>query len=261
MADNQKTNPTASKIIVNADDFGLNERNSKAIAEAFDKGLITDTTVLANGEYLDEALTLAREKGFFKKLGVHLNLTEGEPLTEDIKGCPRFVTDGRFNKVYNQNRTSPLKKAEKAAIEKELDAQISRLEAAGVKLTHADSHHHIHTAVFVAPIAERVCKAHGINKMRLHRNLGNINAVKRFVKKKHNRRLRKQGFITTDYFAYVMDIRDSEIPDNTEIMVHPDFDKDGVLIDRRGMENGFPIGYPLPDFRKDDAKLKGYAEL
>ena len=146
---------------------------------AFEKGLITNTTVLANGDYLDEALALAREKNFFDKLGVHLNLTEGEPLTEDIKSCPRFVSGGVFNKVYNKRRTSPLKKAEKAAIAKELDAQISKLEAAGVKLTHADSHHHIHTGVFIAPIAACVCKAHGINKMRLHRNLGSINAVKR----------------------------------------------------------------------------------
>ncbi|MBQ1453117.1 MAG: ChbG/HpnK family deacetylase [Ruminococcus sp.] len=144
---------------------------------------------------------------------------------------------------------------------KELDAQISKLEAAGVKLTHADSHHHIHTGVFIAPIAARVCKAHGINKMRLHRNLGSINAVKRIVKKRYNRWLRRQGFVTTEYFAYVMDIRDAVIPANTEIMVHPDFDKDGVLIDRRGMEGGFPIGYPLPDFRHDNIKLKGYAEL
>ena len=249
------------QIIINADDFGLNERNSKAIAQAFDKGLITDTTVLANGEYFVEALALAREKNFFDKLGVHLNLTEGEPLTEDIKSCPRFVTGGVFNKVYNKRRTSPLKKAEKAAIAKELDAQISKLESAGVKLTHADSHHHIHTGVFIAPIAARVCKAHGINKMRLHRNLGSINAVKRIVKKRYNRWLRKEGFVTTEYFAYVMDIRDAEIPDDTEIMVHPDFDKDGVLIDRRGMEGGFPTGYPLPDFRNDDIKLKGYAEL
>ena len=247
------------KIIINADDFGLNERNSNAIAQAFENGLITNTTVLANGEFFDGALSLAREKGFFDKLGVHLNLTYGEPLTADIKSCPRFVTDGRFNKAYD--RTSPLKKAEKAAIEKELDAQISKLEAAGVKLTHADSHHHIHTGVFIAPIAARVCKAHGINKMRLHRNLGSINAIKRIVKKKYNRWLRKQGFVTTEYFAYVIDIRDAEIPDSTEIMVHPDFDKDGVLIDRRGMEDGYPIGYPLPDLRNDDIKLKGYAEL
>ena len=249
-----------SWIIINADDFGLNEHCSKAIAQAFREGKITDTTMMATGEYFDEAVVLAKEQGFIDNIGIHLNLTEGEPLTEDIKACPRFVTDGRFNKVYN--RTKPLSNDEKAAIYKELTAQVEKIQSAGIKLTHADSHHHIHTGIFVAPIAVKVCKEHGITKMRLHRNLGQINAVKRFVKKRYNRWLHKQGMITTDYFAYIVDIENAKILDNTEIMVHPDFDKDGVLIDRHGVEDGFPIGTKLPDLRAErQVTLKGYAAL
>ena len=237
------------RCIINADDFGLNEHCSKAIAQAFRDGLITDTTMMATGEYFDEAVELAKEQGFIDKIGIHLNLTEGEPLTEDIKTCPRFVTDGRFNKQYN--RAKPLDKAEKAAIYKELTAQVEKIQNAGIKITHADSHHHIHTGIFIAPIAAKVCKEHGITKMRLHRNLGQINVIKRFVKKKYNRWLCKQGFITTDFFAYIIDIENADIPDNTEIMVHPDFDKNGVLIDRHGVEDGFPIGDKLPDLRAE----------
>lgn len=36
-----------SKIIINADDFALNESITNAIVLAFEKGLITDTTVCA----------------------------------------------------------------------------------------------------------------------------------------------------------------------------------------------------------------------
>ena len=249
-----------SYIIINADDFGLNEHCSKAIAQAFREGLITDTTMMATGEYFDEAVELAKEQGFIDKIGIHLNITEGEPLTEDIKSCPRFVTDGRFNKQYN--RTKPLTKEEKSAIYQELTAQMEKIQNAGIQITHADSHHHIHTGIFIAPIVAKVCKEHGITKMRLHRNLGKINAIKRFVKKKYNRWLRKQSFITTDYFAYIMDIKNTDIPDNTEIMVHPDLDRNGVLIDRHGMEAGFPIGDKLPDLRSErNVTLKGYAAL
>ena len=249
-----------NQIIINADDFGLNEHCSKAIAQAFREGLITDTTMMATGEYFDEAVKLANEQGFIDKIGIHLNLTEGEPLTEDIKACPRFVTNGRYNKLYN--RTKPLTKEEQSAIYKELTAQVEKIQKAGIRITHADSHHHIHTGIFIAPIAAKVCKEHGITKMRLHRNLGQINAIKRFVKKKYNRWLHKQGFITTDYFAYIIDIENADIPDNTEIMVHPDFDKNDVLIDRHGMEDGFPIGDKLPDLRAErQVTLKGYATL
>ena len=251
-----------STIIINADDYGLNERNSSAIKEAFQKQMITDTTMLVNFDFFEKAIAAAKEEGFADKIGIHLNLTAGEPLTEAIKRCPRFVSDGVFNKVYNQKRTSPLSKEEKDAIYTELTAQVKKLKEAGIAITHADSHHHIHTGVFVAPIVARVCQENGITKIRQHRNYGNIPGYKKFVKDRYNRWLKKQGFVTTEYFAYVMDVADAEIPDNTEIMVHPDFDQDGVLIDRRGMEDGFPVGYPLPDFVKErNVTLRGFAEL
>lgn len=37
-------------VIINADDFGQTESCTRAIYEAFQKGLITDTTMVANGE-------------------------------------------------------------------------------------------------------------------------------------------------------------------------------------------------------------------
>ncbi len=249
-----------NRTIINADDLGLNEHNTKAIAEAFKKGMITDTTMLANGAYFDEALTLAKEQGFSDRIGIHLNLTEGVPLTEEIKACPRFVTDGRFNKRYD--RTKRLTEQEKTAIYLELTAQADKIQKAGIVMTHADSHHHIHTGIFVAPIAVRVCKEHAINKIRLHRDLGQISSIKRFIKKRYNHWLKKQGMITTEHFAYVMDLDVSGIPDNTEIMVHPDYDKNGVLIDRRGVEDGCPVGLPLIDLRADETVvLRGYTEL
>lgn len=248
------------RVTVNADDFGLNKHCSEAIAEAFRKGLVTDTTMMATGEYFDEAAALAKEQGFSDRIGVHLNLTEGVPLTKEIKNCPRFVADGRFHKGYN--RVMPLSKVEKKAVYKELTAQMDKIQKAGFQINHADSHHHIHTGVFIAPIVVKVCREHNVDKIRLHRNLGTISAAKRFVKTRYNRWLRRKGFTTTEYFAYVIDIRDGELPDNTEIMVHPDYDKDGVLIDRRGVEDGFPIGYPLPDLQAErQVTLRGYSEI
>ena len=170
------------------------------------------------------------------------------------------MIDGRFHKGYQRLR--PLSKKEKTAVYRELSAQAQKIEDAGLVITHADSHHHVHTALFVAPIVLRVCREHKINKIRLHRNLGPISAVKRFVKKKYNQRLRNSGFITTRYFAYVSDIENEEIPDNTEIMVHPDYDRDGVLIDRRGKEDGVPFGPALLNLKEErDITPGGYTEL
>ena len=163
---------------------------------------------------------------------------------------------------YTLPFANSLSSEEKDAIYKELTAQVEKIQAAGITITHADSHHHIHTGLFVAPIAVQVCKEHGINKIRLHRNAGQISFVKRIVKNRYNKWLRTQGFITTDYFAYVMDIEGFDVPDNTEIMIHPDYDKDGILIDRRGMEDGIPFGNPIPPYgAQPKITLRGYKEL
>ena len=45
-------------------------------------------------------------------------------------------------------------------------------------------------------------------------------------------------------------------------MVHPDYDKNGVLIDRRGMEGEKPIGIPLYSVtNKFCAQLISYGDL
>lgn len=229
-------------VIINADDFGMSESCTKAIVECFEKGLVTDTTMLANGVYFDEAVKLAKLHGFDDKIGIHLNLTEGEPLTEDIKGCPRFVTDGRFNKSYD--RALPLSAEEQDAIYKELTAQAVKLEKAGLSITHADSHHHIHTGVWIAPIASRVCREHGIEKIRMIRNLGG-RRVSSADEVRYKEQLKEYGLISTRYFTYMSDIQGMDIPDSTEILVHPDYDEHGSLIDRKGKEKGIPFGNPI----------------
>ncbi len=231
------------KLIVNADDYGLSPHNSRAIAEAFRKGLITDTTAMATGEWLDEALALAKEEGFFDRIGIHFNLTEGIPLTGEMKNCPAFVENGRFHK--HPDRLHPLTKEEENAVYKELSAQVKRLTDAGLTLTHADSHHHIHTGPFLIPIVLRVCHENGIEKIRLHRNLGKIKLYKRIVKKRFNNRLHKNGMKTTEYFGSLADALLCGIPGVTELMVHPDYDANGLLIDRVEFRDGVPCGKAL----------------
>lgn len=231
------------KLLVNADDFGLFEHNSRAIAEAFRKGYITDTTAMATGVWLDEALALAKEEGFFDRIGIHFNLTEGKPLTDEMRNCPMFVENGRFHK--HPDRLHPLTKEEEDAVYKELSAQVKRLRDAGVEITHADSHHHIHTGPFLVPIVLRVCHENGIEKIRLHRNLGKIKLYKRIVKRRYNKYLWKNDMKTTDRFGSLADALLCGTPSVTEIMVHPDYDADGVLIDRVEFKEGVPCGKPL----------------
>lgn len=250
-----------ARIIINGDDFGMNESCSRAIAQAFAEDKITDTTAMANGDWIDEALTLARDNGFYDRIGVHLNLTEGKPLTNAICRFPAFVTDGCFNKtVMTMNRE--LTDDECDAVYAELTAQVQRLTSAEITLTHADSHHYIHNNPCFLPTVIRVCREQGISKLRLCRDLCEQDEALTDEINAYNHSLRTQGFITTAHFGRPEDVEGREIPDHTEFLVHPDFDKDGVLIDRRGIYDGCPVGDVLPAIGKmRGAELISYARL
>ena len=253
------------KLIINADDFGLNETCSKAIAQAFTENLISSTTACANGEYIEQAFSLAREYGFEDKIGIHINLTEGKPLTDSIKNDAFFCENGEFHGHINRLK-KPTKK-QLGELKEEVTAQIERLKNIGFTLTHADSHHHIHTDVFFEKIIKDVLFEYGINKIRLHRNLGAIKFYKKIVKRFYNNKLHRQGFITTDKMGAFLDLE--KYPDTLrhsicEIMVHPDFNKSGKIVDRENWDaEGYPIGKELQNIKIyiNNCKLISYGEL
>lgn len=228
-------------IFINGDDFGMSKSCSLAIAEAIEKGLIDGTTMMANGEYFEEAVTLSASRGFSGKIGVHLNLTEGAPLTGEIKTVKAFVNDGQFHKEYLKN-PRPLTEREQAAVCAELAAQINRIRQAGINAVRADSHHYIHTFVHIAPLVAKVCKESEIKRIRINRTFDTPDRPMITEGRIENSFWRAQDFETTAHFGRLSDITPGNIPADTEIMVHPDYDKNGVLIDRTGTAHGCPAG-------------------
>ena len=251
-------------LIVNADDFGLTENCSLAIAEAFAENLISSTTACANGEYIESAVMLAQEKGFADKIGLHLNITECKPLTDGIKKLPFFCTNGEFHgKIERYKKPT---KEEIACFKEEITAQIEKILRLGIKPTHIDSHHHIHTAPYFIATVKTVAKEFGIIKMRLHRNVGKIKFYKKLGKTLFNRRLIKDGFITVEKFGSIEDFRlnrNALYKFPCEIMVHPDYDKSGALIDRIEITENGNLGAPLDIIKEiiGDKVLISYGEL
>lgn len=239
-----------SKLIINADDYGLTESCSKAIAEAFEKGLISSTTACANGAYIEKGISLAKAKDFADKIGIHINLTEGKPLTDGIAQDSFFCENGLFH--GHIDRLKKPTSAQLEEIKQEVTAQVERLLSLGYTISHADSHHHIHTCVYFEDIIKDVLFSFGIKKIRLHRNVGKIPVYKRIVKNWYNKKLRKQGFTTCRYFGGLEDFRLHGSKANKgvcEIMVHPDYNTKGVLIDRVLEENGERFGDSLAESR------------
>ncbi len=154
------------RLIVTADDFGLTAKINQGIIEAHRHGIITSTSLLANGVAFDDAVTLLRETPSLG-VGVHLNLTEGSPLLP-VTEVPSLVDHGG---VFRSGpgtlaRRIVSGKVRLAEIEKELRAQIERILETGLRLTHLDGHKHIQLLPPVLGVTIRLAVEYRIKAIR-----------------------------------------------------------------------------------------------
>jgi len=222
-------------VIVNADDFGLSVSTNTAIEKCFTQGLISSATIMVNMPGFEDACRLVHKHGWEDRVGVHLNLTTGQPLLTDLQHCIDLCdSNGNFWGGFIRN--SQLNRKTRELIKLELLAQIRLARDHGLPLTHADSHHHIHTLPHIFPIVASTLRKSGIYMLRVSFNLGPIPSVKRLLKFCFNWWIRCSGFVTTKKFSGIKEFLD--IPykhrfrmDSIEIMVHPHLTDSGQLID------------------------------
>ncbi len=159
-----------SRIIVNADDFGLTSGVNRAIAELHREGLVTSATLMARAGATDEAIEMARAMPGLG-VGCHVVLVDGVPVLDagreigniSAAGKQRFLrTLGEF--VWAIHR-EPQAKVEQQ-IEMEARAQIERLQGRGVRLTHVDTHKHTHMFPRVLRPVLKAARACGIGAVR-----------------------------------------------------------------------------------------------
>lgn len=131
------------KVIVNADDFGLSESRNLAVVHAFKNGICTSGSIVVNTEYFDEAVKLAKENHFIEKIGLHVNLTYGRPLTEKIKTIPKYCQDNSFVQTNPRSFKRVFSFLHIKEIREEIEAQIRRFLDAGFTLRHVDAHNDI----------------------------------------------------------------------------------------------------------------------
>jgi hopanoid biosynthesis associated protein HpnK len=154
------------RLIVNADDFGLTAGINRAIMAGHHGGLISSTSLLANGEAFASAVALSRQAPRLG-VGVHLNLTEGHPVAP-ASSIPSLVNaQGCFaRKPASLWRAMILGRASAVEIEKELRAQIEKVLTTGIVATHLDSHKHVHALPALGRMTIRLARQYGIPAVR-----------------------------------------------------------------------------------------------
>lgn len=154
-------------LIVNADDFGVTRGVNRGIIRCHREGIVTSTTIMANGDAFEDAAELAKQNPKLG-VGVHVVLVGGRALgardeigeLADSKGdLPRSLS--------SLLRKSATGKVRREQMEREIAAQIERVLASGIQPTHLDTHKHAHMYPPVMKALARVAGDYRIRNVRM----------------------------------------------------------------------------------------------
>jgi len=242
-------------LIVNADDLGWTEGVNRGIAESHRKGLVTSTSLLANGPAFASALAVAAANPELG-VGVHLNLSDGVPTAKpnevpgllnasgELEGSPESL----LLRIASRS-------LELAQVEHEWDAQIRKVRDAGINPTHLDGHKHVQMLPGLFEIALRLAKKHSIRAIRVAHEESKLRTLLSSGREQKPGAVLKQGvqarglkllardaremadhsgLVTTDYFCGIaqtgfltnegVERLLKNLPDgSTELMCHPGY--------------------------------------
>ncbi|HEV3334033.1 MAG TPA: ChbG/HpnK family deacetylase [Bryobacteraceae bacterium] len=189
------------QLVINADDFGFTPDVNEGIIEAHCYGILTATTIMANGAAFDHAAGLARQSPGLD-VGCHLvlvggrSLVSGAALPASVARLLRAIATRQMN-VYDELRT-----------------QVTRIIQAGLEPSHLDTHKHTHLAPPVLEAVARLGEEFSIPWVRrpmdfpLSGQHGAAASVKRLtsagiglLRGRFHRVLEEHHCRTTDYFA------------------------------------------------------------
>jgi predicted glycoside hydrolase/deacetylase ChbG (UPF0249 family) len=242
-------------LIVNADDLGWTEGVNRGILEAFHHGIVTSTSLLANGSAFKGGAEAARSAPGLG-VGVHLNLSDG-PSIADRETVTTLLNDG--GEFAGGPESLLLRRARGglslSEVENEWDAQIQKVRDTGIAPTHLDGHKHVHMLPGLFEIALRLAKRHGISAIRVSLEASSLRAalsagskqragvvIKQGVQARGLKLLARDarelagraGISTADYFCGIAQTGEltregveqlvKNLPDGTtELMCHPGY--------------------------------------
>lgn len=247
-------------IIINADDFGRHAEINRAVEEGLEHGCLRSATVMPGGAAFAGAIDIARRHEELG-LGVHFTLVDGHPILPPEEIPSLVGSEGDFL----PDHTALLKRYLKGGVNleevrRELAAQLQKVEATGIPISHVDSHQHMHTLPGIIDIVLDLAARAGIRAVRTPRTplfagafggLGQLvgrlglSTLARLAACKAHRR----GLLTPDNFAGIVAgeaVSEGELlhliahlpQGTTEVMMHPGM-KNDVLQEDSGWQHDF----------------------
>jgi len=239
--------PNRRLLVAVGDDFGRSSSVNGAIAEAYDKGILTAASLMAGGAAFHEAVQMTRERSQLS-VGLHVTLCDGRAVLPSTQILDLTDADGFFKKspikawlCVNYNLLQQ--------IELEIDAQFNRLEESGIRPTHVDGHHHLHMHPLIFEVLCRQASRRGVEWIRIPKEPVSVVfkfhspsrramafvewAVFGMLRKRHERVARKYGLSVARHVyglsrtgeideEYLLNLFDHAGISLDEIFTHPD---------------------------------------
>jgi chitin disaccharide deacetylase len=208
--------PAAKRLIVIADDVGLHRGMTAGAIRAHREGIVTACSIVANGVAFYDAVKQLQDVPSLE-VGVHLTLVEERSLTgmRLPSSYVEFIRDMK----------------DRVAIERELRAQIERVLATGLRVTHLNGHQHVHMWPSVFAIVSRLADEYGIGYVRRVRDRGGRGGIMRRLSIAALNALgsggstigvMEAGHLTADRIIELL----ASVKGTTELVTHPGIDVD-----------------------------------
>lgn len=153
------------RLIVNADDFGFTSGVNRAIVEAHSRGVVTSSTLMANGPAFEEAAQLSKTLPALS-VGCHVVLIDGRPVLREEQ-LPSLTRASRFRDgLVSFAARAITGRIHADEITAEATAQIRKIQSSGIAVSHIDTHKHTHLFPKILRPLLRAAGACGIHALR-----------------------------------------------------------------------------------------------
>ena len=158
------------KLIVNADDFGLTAGVNRAIVETHSGGVVSSTTLMANGAAFDDAVAAARAASNLS-VGCHVVLVDGTPVSPpDAVDTLLGIRSAEPHKFYSSLSAfaarAMLGGFDRDQLVTEVTAQIRKIQSTGLQVSHLDTHKHAHVFPEILTALLRAARICGVRAVR-----------------------------------------------------------------------------------------------
>jgi hopanoid biosynthesis associated protein HpnK len=289
------------QIIVNADDFGLTAGVNRAIIETHSSGIVSSATLMAKGAAFDDAVKRARAAPALS-IGCHVVLVDGAPVSApgavDTLLAIRSAEPDRFHSRLPAVAARALFGGfDPDQLVEEITAQIRTIQAAGIELTHLDTHKHIHVFPEILGALVRAARICGVPALRnpfvpaaavrpnqfagqprLWKRYGQVRMLRSFAGQ-FRTKVRRAGLATPDGIVGVVETGSfttsllrqalTSLPEGTwELVCHPGYDDADLrtartrLIESRDQERRLLMADELRTFlHEQKIRLTSYREF